>query len=179
MSKHNKILTRALFAVLAGAAAFGAQAGQDPGFYIGAGAGQSMVDEGAYDDEDAAFSAFGGYQFNRWLGLEAGYVDLGKLEAGAAAASVEADSIYFTAVGTLPFTEKFSGYAKAGFQRWDLDTAIPGLAGTGDDSGTDPTYGLGLQYSFNDAFTLRAEYSRFEIEDADVDLAQLQARFDF
>src|SRR3546814_12766986 len=63
--------------------------------------------------------------------------------------------------------------------RWDLDTSIPGLAGTGDDSGTDPTYGLGLQYRFTDAFALRGEYSRFEIEDVDVDLAQLQARFDF
>src|SRR3546814_9418271 len=86
------------------------------------------------------------YQFNQWFGLEAGYADLGELEPGVAGQSLEASSAYFTAVGTLPFTDKFSGYAKAGFQRWDLDTSIPGLAGTGDDSGTDPTYGLGLQY---------------------------------
>lgn len=178
MSKH-KILSRALFAVLAGATAFGAQAAQDTGFYAGAGAGQSQIDEHAYDDEDTAFSVFGGYQFNRWFGLEAGYADFGKLRPDVAGTSLEASSVYLTAVGTLPFTEKFSGYAKAGFQRWDLDTAIPGLAGTGDDSGTDPTYGVGLQYSFTDAFALRAEYSRFEVEDADLDLAQLQARFDF
>ena len=61
----------------------------------------------------------------------------------------------------------------------DLDTAIPGLAGTADDNGTDPTYGVGLQYRFNDAVALRGEYSRFEVEDLDVDLAQVQARFDF
>jgi len=178
MSK-NKILSRTLFAVLAGSAAFGAQAAQDTGFYAGAGAGQSYIDEHAYDDEDTAFSVFGGYQFNRWFGLEAGYVDFGELKPDVAGTPVEAGSVYFTAVGTLPFTEKFSGYAKAGFQRWDLDTAIPGLVGTGDDSGTDPTYGVGLQYSFTDAFALRAEYSRFEVDDADLDLAQLQARFDF
>src|SRR3546814_8422112 len=93
-----------------------------------------------------------------------GYADLGELKPGVAGQSLEASSVYFTAVGTLPFTDKFSGYAKAGFQRWDLDTSIPGLAGTGDDSGTDPTYGLGLQYRFTDAFALRGEYSRFEIE---------------
>ncbi len=178
MSK-NKMLSRALFAVLFGATAFGAQAAQDTGFYVGAGAGQSYVDERGYDDEDTAFSVFGGYQFNRWFGLEAGYADFGKLEPDAAGATLEANSVYLTAVGTLPFTEKFSGYAKAGFQRWDLDTAIPGLSGTRDDSGTDPTYGIGLQYSFNDAFALRAEYSRFEVEDVDLDLAQVQARFDF
>src|SRR3546814_3086110 len=136
MSK-NKMLSRALFAALVGAATFGAQAAEEPGFYLGAGAGQSFVDETGYDDEDTAFSAFGGYQFNQWFGLEAGYADLGELEPGVAGQSLEASSAYFTAVGTLPFTDKFSGYAKAGFQRWDLDTSIPGLAGTGDDSGTD------------------------------------------
>src|SRR3546814_4638801 len=74
--------------------------------------------------------AFGGYQFNQWFGLEAGYADLGELEPGVAGQSLEASSAYFTAVGTLPFTDTFSGYAQAGFQRWDLDTSIPGLAGT-------------------------------------------------
>src|SRR3546814_15534321 len=44
MSK-NKMLSRALFAALVGAATFGAQAAEEPGFYLGAGAGQSFVDE--------------------------------------------------------------------------------------------------------------------------------------
>src|SRR3546814_19081799 len=82
--------------------------------------------------------AFGGYQFNQWFGLEAGYADLGELEPGVAGQSLEASYAYFTAVGTLPFTDKYSGYAKAGFQRWDLDTSIPGMAGTGDARGPDP-----------------------------------------
>ena len=126
-------------------AAFGAQAA-DKGFYAGAGVGQSFVDEGNYDDEDTAFSVFGGYQFNRYFGLEAGYADFGKLEPRGTGAELEANSVYLTAVGTVPFTDKFSGYAKAGFQRWDLDTSIPSVVGNDDDSGTDPTYGVGLQY---------------------------------
>ena len=178
MSK-NKMLSHALLAVLAGATAFGAQAAEGPGFYAGAGAGQSFVDEGAYDDEDTAFSAFGGYQFNRHFGIEAGYVDFGKLEPNGAGSELEANSAYLTAVGTVPFTDRFSAYAKAGFQRWDLDTPIAGVTGTPDDSGSDPTYGVGLQYSFNDAVALRGEYSRFEVEDLDLDLAQVQVRFDF
>jgi OOP family OmpA-OmpF porin len=176
---HKKMLSHALFAALMGAAAFSAHAAESSGFYAGAGAGQSFVDEAGYDDEDTAFSAFGGYQFNPWFGLEAGYADLGKLEPSVAGPDLEASSVYFTVVGTLPFTDKFSGYAKAGLQRWDLDSAIPGLTGTADDSGTDPTYGVGLQYRFNDAVALRGEYSRFEVEDLDADLAQLQVRFDF
>ena len=176
---NHKMLSRTLFAALLGVAAFSAQAAEDPGFYAGVGAGQSFVDQAAYDDEDTAFSAFGGYQFNRYFGLEAGYADLGELESDTAGTALEASSAYFSAVGTLPFTEKFSGYAKAGMQRWDLDTAIPGLTGTSDDTGTDPVYGVGLQYRFTDTVALRGEYSRFEIEDLDADLAQLQVRFDF
>lgn len=177
--KKSKILSRTLLAVVLGAGAFGAQAADNPGFYVGAGAGQSFVDERNYDDEDTAFSVFGGYQFNRYFGLEAGYSDFGKLEPKGAGRALEANSAYLTAIGTVPFTDKFSGYAKAGFHRWDLDSALPGLTKSNDDSGNDPTYGLGLQYSFNDKVALRTEYSRFEVEDIDLDLAQVQVRFDF
>lgn len=176
--KKNKILVPILSAVLFGAAAFGAQAQENKGFYVGAGAGQSYVDESTYDDEDTAFSVFGGYQFNKYFGLEAGYVDFGKLESDGIGSDLEANSGYLVAVGSVPFTDKFSGYAKAGFQRWDLDTPIA-ATGTRDDTGTDPTYGLGVQYQFNDAFALRGEYSRFELEDADLDLAQVQVRYSF
>lgn len=53
------------------------------------------------------------------------------------------------------------------------------MTGTPDDNGTDPTYGVGVQYRFTDAVALRGEYSRFEVEDLDLDLAQVQVRFDF
>ena len=79
MSKRN-LLSRGLFAIILGAATFGAQAAEQPGFYVGAGAGQAMIDDGDLDDEDTAFSAFAGYDFNRYFGLEAGYADFGKIE---------------------------------------------------------------------------------------------------
>ena len=82
-------------------------------------------------------------------------------------------------MGTLPITDSFSAYAKAGFHSWNLDADLPGVTGNTDDSGSDPTYGVGVQYRFTDHVALRGEYSRFEVEDADADLAQLQVRFDF
>lgn len=175
--RKTKLLSTLLLSATLGVAAFGASA-QEPGFYAGAGVGQSFVDEGAYDDEDTAFSVFGGYQFNRYFGLEAGYADFGKIEPETAGPALEGDSAYLTAVGSVPITAHFSAYAKAGFHRWNVDTDLPGLTGD-DDSGTDPTYGVGLQYRFSDTVALRGEYSRFEVEDADADLAQLQVRFDF
>jgi len=120
---------------------------------------------------------FGGYQFHPNFGVEAAYTDFGDVDV-AGVASLEADTWSLVAVGTLPFTDNFSGYAKAGFHSWDADASAPGI-GRASDDGTDPTYGLGLQYRFSDAFALRGEYSRFEMDDVDVDLAQVQVRFDF
>jgi OOP family OmpA-OmpF porin len=149
------------------------------GFYAGAGVGQSFVDEGRYDDEDTAFSVFGGYEFNRYFALEAGYVDFGELEPTIAGPSAEADSTYLVAVGSVPITDKFSAYAKAGWNRWNVDTRVPVLIGSTDDSGSDPTYGVGVQYRLNDRVAFRGEYSRFELEETELDIAQLQVRVGF
>jgi OOP family OmpA-OmpF porin len=62
--RKTKLLSTLLLSATLGAAAFGASA-QEHGIYAGAGVGQAFVDEGAYDDEDTAFSVFGGYQFNK------------------------------------------------------------------------------------------------------------------
>ena len=113
-----------------------------------------------------------------YFGLEAGYADFGEIEPlGSAGPRLEGDAAYLVAVGTVPFTDSFSGYAKAGINDWNIDGSVAGLIA--DDSGNDPTYGLGLQYRFTDNVALRGEYSRLEIDDSEVDLAQLQLRFDF
>ena len=52
-------------------------------------------------------------------------------------------------MGSVPLTDRVSGYAKAGVHRWDADARVPGLARVTDD-GTDPTYGLGVQVRFSD-----------------------------
>ena len=171
------VLAGTVLAAALGALSFGAQAAEPVGFYAGAGVGQSMIDEGVIDEEETAFQVYGGYQLHPNWGFELGYTDFGKAEYGDVA-SLEADTVSLVAVGTLPFTDKFSGYAKAGVHSWDADARAAGV-GSASDDGTDPTYGVGLQYRFTDSVALRGEYSRFELEDVDVDLAQVQVRFDF
>ncbi|MGQ0800704.1 MAG: outer membrane beta-barrel protein [Pseudomarimonas sp.] len=168
-------ISRSLAALMLCALAGGASA--EEGFYVGGGAGQAFVDEGLYDDEDFTLSVFGGYQFNRHFAVEGGYIDLGEIEPEAGGAALDADSLQLAAVGFVPITEAFSLYGKAGLHRWDADTGLALI--NGEDSGTDPTYGFGAQYRFSERFALRADVSRFEMEDVDVDVAQLQARFDF
>ena len=101
-------------------------------------------------------------------------MDLGKLEY-VGEVPPQATAPYLVAVGKLPITEKVAVYAKAGINHWSLDDAPPSLTGTSDDSGTDATYGLGVQYRFNDRFALRGDYSRLEVGEMDIDVAQLQA----
>lgn len=176
MNKTHLFAGTVLAAALA-ALSFNAQAAEPVGFYAGAGVGQSLVDEYFADDEDVGYQVFGGYQFHPNWGVEAAYTDFGDVDLVGNAGKVEADTWSLVAVGTLPFTDRFSGYAKAGFHSWDAEAHTGGVR-IGDD-GTDPTYGLGLQYRFTDTVALRGEYSRFEMDEADVDLAQLQVRFDF
>jgi OmpA-OmpF porin, OOP family len=178
MKNKTSILTTTALALALGALSFGAQAAEPTGFYAGVGAGQSMVDEPFADDEDTAYQVFGGYQFTPYFGLEAGYTDFGEVDLTGGVGTLESDTVSLVAVGTLPFTDRFSGYAKAGVHSWDAETRLAGVGGP-DDDGTDPTYGLGLQYRFTDSVALRGEYSRFEMDDVDTDLAQVQVRFDF
>jgi OOP family OmpA-OmpF porin len=171
--RNTTLLSTLLLSSTFGAMAFGANA-QDHGFYSGVGTGQSHIDEGSYNDRDRAFSVFGGYDFNKYIGVEAGYADLGRLEY-VGEVPLEATAPYLVAMGKLPITEKVALYAKAGINHWSLEDPNPSLTATGDDSGTDATYGLGVQYRINDRFALRGDYSRLEVGEMDIDVAQVQA----
>ena len=173
MTKHNLFVGTVIAAAL-GALSFNAQAAEPTGWYAGAGAGQSMVAVG----DVAVVDGLGGYQFTPYFGLEGAFTNFGEVDVTGGVGELDAETFSLVAVGTVPFTDRFSAYAKAGFHRWDAEADLPGV-GRADDDGTDPTYGLGLQYRFTDTVALRGEYSRFEMDDVDVDLAQLQVRFDF
>ena len=101
--------------------------------YLGGSIGQSKAKdacEGASncDDKDTAWRLFGGYQFNRWFALEGGYIDLGEIEPNRAGASLEADTFYVAAVGTIPVNDAFAVYGKVGVHRWNADTGLAVIA---------------------------------------------------
>jgi OmpA-OmpF porin, OOP family len=165
----KKILTAALLAgpFLASVPALA----QDAGWYIGATVGQSTGKDAcnglpagvSCDDTDTALGVFGGYQFNKYIGAELGYTDLGKFTASGLGLSSEAKAKGFEvlAVGTFPIGEKFSIYGKLGFFRWDLDTSGSGSVSQSE-SGTDVTYALGVQYNFTKKFGVRAQYQLYK-----------------
>jgi OOP family OmpA-OmpF porin len=170
MLKRN-IATLVVAAAMS-SAAFGAQFGApgESGFYGGLGVGRSDSDTnaagiaGAKDNKDNAWKAFGGYQFNRYLGVEVGYIDLGRasIVGPGGAASFDSQAWQASAVGSLPINNQFALTGKLGIARTDTDTvgnigATPVLAS---DHNTDPTYGLGLRYDFTKTVGVRGEWER-------------------
>lgn len=137
---------------------------------------------GSCDETDNGWKIFGGYQFTPNWGLEVFYADLGEAEARGTAPDLgvpvsvsvdaEVDGFGASAVGTWPINDKFSVFGKVGFFTWDLNTSLRGTAiDVGvpvlasidkDDDGTDLTYGIGAQYSFNETFAIRVEWERFD-----------------
>ena len=143
------------------------------------------------NDRDRGYKVFGGYQYNKYLSVEAGYFDLGQFgfvantnPAGTLSGDIKVRGINLDAVGTLPITEKFSAFGRLGVTYADTNGAF---AGTGAVNVLDPSpsardtnlkVGLGVQYAFTEALSLRAEIERYRINDAvgnkgDVDLASI------
>ncbi|MBC7415922.1 MAG: outer membrane beta-barrel protein [Herminiimonas sp.] len=131
------------------------------------------------DDRSTGFKVFGGYEFNRNIALEGGYFDLGKfgftantLPAGSLNGNIRLRGLNLDLVGTLPITERFSAFGRVGVNYAD---ARDHFSGTGAVRVTDPNprqraanvkFGVGLQYAFTDALSVRTEVERYRINDA-------------
>jgi OOP family OmpA-OmpF porin len=181
----------------------------DSGWYAGANVGQSSakIDDARItsgllgsgftsaaitdDDRSTGYKIFGGYQYNKYLAVEAGYFDLGNfgfnattVPAGTLSGNIKLKGLNMDLVGTLPITEKFSVLGRIGVNYAD---ASDSFVGTGAVNVTNPNpskrdtnlkVGLGLQYAFTPALAMRAEVERYRINDAvgnkgDIDLVSL------
>lgn len=178
----------------------------DTGWYGGANIGQSrakiddpritggLLGEGftttsiSDDNRDTGYKIFGGYQFNPNFALEGGYYDLGRfgftantIPTGTLNGNIKVRGLNLDAVGLLPFTDKFSGFARVGLNYADARDSFTGTGAVGvsdpnpSKRGLNYKFGLGLQYAFTDALAMRVEAERYRIDDAvgnkgDVDL---------
>jgi OOP family OmpA-OmpF porin len=155
---------------------------------LGSGLVTTSIDD---DDRDRGFKLFGGYQVNKYFAVEAGYFDLGQfgfvantVPTGSLSGNIKIKGLNLDAVGTLPITEKFSAFGRLGVAYAHTDGSF---VGTGAVNVLNPSpsardtnlkVGLGVQYAFTEALSLRAEIERYRINDAvgnkgDVDLASI------
>ncbi len=164
---------------------------QEPGFFYGgvsAGTARASVDEAAVasgllggaavtgitsDETDTGYKLFGGYQFNRNFGMEAGYFDLGKstFSATAPGGAFNNDTrmrgLNLDLVGTLPLSERFSVLGRVGVAmgRSRASFSGPGAAGVAErnDSKAHAKGGLGVQYELTRAMWVRGEVERYRV----------------
>lgn len=182
-----------------------AQEQTQEGWYIGGNVGQSRAHVDAqkigndvtpesfstsyldHNTIDSGYKLFAGYQFNSYFSLEGGYFDLGEhqfnfwsaptgtVPAGQLNTNMKVRGINLDAVGYLPFTEKFSAFARVGVNyalTQDTFTGtgpVAGLGGKLSDRDTFGKAGVGLQYAFNDAWAMRLEGERYRVSNGITD----------
>jgi opacity protein-like surface antigen len=148
------------------------------------------------DDEGTGWTLTAGYRINRYLAVEASYVNLGTLEAhhdisippilGGGTLSfdreLETAGPALTVFGTLPLSASWQLYARAGmlFADTDLTTAISGNSNTTSFDSDVTTLGAGAQYDWGGHWSARLEFQRSldvggddAASDADVDSISL------
>lgn len=184
-------------------------AADDTGWYGGANIGQSRakIDDaritsgllgGGFstssildDDRDTGYKIYGGYQMNRNFAIEGGYFDLGRfgftastVPPGTLSGNIKLRGLNLDLVGTIPITQKFSVFGRAGVNHAQ---ARDSFTGTGAVNVLNPNprkrdtnlkFGLGLQYAFTEALAMRVEAERYRINDAvgnkgDIDLVSV------
>jgi opacity protein-like surface antigen len=140
----------------------------DNGAYVGLSAGKAdwkadSINGVTGDNSGTAGKVFGGYQFNKNLGLELGYADLGKF-GGAGTGSARAHATSLDAVGMVPLGDSaFSAIGRVGVANTRTRTSIAGVDSSS--SGSNLKAGLGVQYNLSKNAGVRAEWERYRAKE--------------
>jgi len=162
--KNKAILAFLGFAAMAALPAFAQKS--PSAFYIGAGLGGAISSDFCLlagpdcKDTDTSVRGFAGYQFNRYLAVEAGYHDFGDNRDNTTTASAKGQAGELVGILSYPFLKEFAVFGKAGVYRGRLRGATPAGASF-NESNTDLTLGAGLQWYLFENFSLRGEYQRY------------------
>ena len=182
MSSRMRVSACALLLLLAGAAH-----AEDQGFYFGLSLGLAQYDfgppEGEFgsvtqlwppedDDQSQAFGLSAGYRINRYLAVEASYVNLGTLEAtrrvtfsphpgGSAITDVKLETTgpALTAFGILPVSDSWELFVRAGMLFADSERTT-GFGDAHSFNSEAPILGLGVQYDWKGPWSARLELQR-------------------
>lgn len=147
-------------------------AGADDGLRVGVGMGIANLDfDGGFAASDFALTAFAAYDLNRYVGIEAAYVDGGSPRDDGV--SLNFSSGTAMAVGSLPLVrDVWSLFARAGVVAWSWESA--GVKR----EGTDFAYGAGTAIDFA-RVQLRMIGDFAELDDSQLVHLSLQAAWKF
>ena len=132
-------------------------------------------------DNGVGVRAFGGYNVNKFLGVEGGFI-YSKLDfnitdgVNRATGDLKVSAFDLGIVGKFPINDYVSPFGRVGLAIWDAEAEVAGV--TVDDDGTDLMFGLGLEISPTDNIAIRGEWSRINADD-NVDFISLSAIYEF
>lgn len=160
-------------------------------WYVGGGIGAS--DDKEFDETEFGGKGFGGYRVSKYFALEGAFVGLGEFGEGTlgigTGGTFRKGGLSAQAVGILPIGQRAQLFGKAGIFFWSVTvdetcTTVNSVLVCVDngrlDDGVDPVYGGGFQYRFNDRWSGRVEWERYEdVGGGDVDLGTIGAIYSF
>lgn len=162
----------------------------DSGFYLGAGVGQFNVkiddiddtDEAvqSLDDSDRSWKGFIGWRFNKYIAVEAAWIDFGEATDDFSSSGTSGDyrvrvsGIAPYVIGTIPLGP-VELFGKAGYYFYDVDASTDldqplSPSFNSKSSEQDFVYGAGVGVTFLQHLNVRLEYERIDsdvIDDAD------------
>jgi hypothetical protein len=156
---------------------FSAQSKADTGFFIGGSVGQAgiEIDDGdpvlpvVVDEDDLGYKLFAGYNWQFTilsLGVEAGYVNLGKPSADIPGfGALEIETTGLNAFGVLGVQLGPIGlFGKLGVMSWEADLSLDGIPDpTSSEDGSDPMYGVGAKVDIG-SLGIRLEYEAIDLD---------------
>ncbi|MFZ2163065.1 MAG: porin family protein [Sideroxyarcus sp.] len=147
----------------------------EQGFFATVDTGQISFtgDNSSYFPKPNAITLGGGYHFNQYVGVEAGYSIVGDstvetIDIGSSSKETMKTRIFqVTAVGTYPINDKFELFGKLGLanDKFEYTYSYSSLgtsnSTTTSASKTNLMYGVGGQFNINQRFGIRVQYQDF------------------
>jgi OmpA-OmpF porin, OOP family len=151
--------------------------------YIGGSYSWSALDSSFSTNNAKGYKLFIGYDYPRFFGLEAGYVDFGKFKGatgGNGDVNLTGKGWDVVLTGRVPLGSMLALTARIGYLFWttDVSSTIAAIAG-GNDSGRNWFYGFGARINLVPSLALLAEWERYKVGTGNVDLVNAGVRINF
>ena len=139
------------------------------GSYVGVNVGSAKqkysVQGNSGSARDTAAKIYGGYNFDKNFGIEAGYADFGTASKSFPNGTVSAQSraFYVAGTATAPINDQFAVFAKLGVtaNRSKISATSNGFSGNTTKNNTDVIIGVGASYALTSQLSAVAEYENF------------------
>jgi len=139
------------------------------GGYLGGGVGQAYtkVKETDFsidlDGDTTGWKIFAGYNFLKFFGIEASYVDFGEVKDASTGTEIKTEAKTFDAfaVGKIPFPV-VEPFVKIGYANVDSKITVEGL-GSDSDKSWELAWGVGVGFNILKKLHVRVEYEQFDL----------------